>query len=71
MIYAKRQKRATLFEIAINFLLENFDDVESLGGIDSSIRAAITRKLVATGRWLQAKMNGQSFIRWPKLRSKA
>jgi hypothetical protein len=66
-IYAKRQKRAdllsqgdgsvpTLFQIAVNFLVENFEHVESLGGIDSSIRTAITRELVAN-----KKMDGQSF----------
>jgi hypothetical protein len=65
-IYAKRQKRAdllsqgsgvpTLFQITVNFLVENFEHVESLGGIDSSIRTAITRELVAN-----KKMDGQSF----------
>jgi hypothetical protein len=65
-IYAKRQKRAdllsqgngvpTLFQIAVNFLVENFEHVESLGGIDSSIRTAITKELVAN-----KKMDGQSF----------
>jgi hypothetical protein len=65
-IYAKRQKRAdllsqgtgvpTLFQLAVNFLVENFEHVESLGGIDSSIRTAITKELVA-----DKKMDGQSF----------
>ena len=65
-VYAKRQKRhdmlsqgstiPTLFELTVNFLVDNFEHVESLGGIDSSIRTEIVKELVAN-----KKMDGQSF----------
>jgi hypothetical protein len=71
-LYYKRQKRyreetttahrqfgkiPSLFDLCVNFLVENFDNVESLGaGIDSSIRRKICEQLVATGR-----MNGAAF----------
>lgn len=65
-IYAKRQRRAerlleeeeipSLYDLCVNFLVKNFDCVESLGGVDSSIRTSVAHALVAAG-----KMNAQSF----------
>jgi DNA repair protein RAD7 len=58
-IYAKRQKRVdasvkasrlrvpTLYELAVRFVVDHFDDVESLGEVDHDIRSAIARELVA------------------------
>jgi hypothetical protein len=67
--YVKRQKRfireaddrmtgkvPTLFRICVDFLVENFDSVEALGNVDSSIRRSICESLVASG-----KMNGNAF----------
>jgi hypothetical protein len=55
-IYAKRQKRAdvqrgqrrvpTLFQICVNFVVANFEYVESLGDVDNDVRVAISKELV-------------------------
>lgn len=65
-LYAKRQKRAevrskgkavpSLFQICINFLVDNFDYVESLGDVDNVIRSAIAQELVS-----RHKMNNDAF----------
>lgn len=70
-IYAKRRKRAevrskarragggavpSLFETCVNFLVDNFDCVECLGYVDSDVRTAIVRELVARN-----KLDAQSF----------
>jgi len=65
-LYAKRQKRAdlrsqgrgvpSLFELCVNFLVDNFEYVESLGDVDTSIRTAVVKELVASN-----KMDGHSF----------
>ncbi|KAL7475980.1 hypothetical protein ACHAW6_001869 [Cyclotella cf. meneghiniana] len=69
--YAKRRKRfhrqkelaglgsntvPSLFQLCINFLVNNFDHVDSLGVVDHSIRRALCESLVAKG-----KMNGAAF----------
>eukprot|EP00804_Cyclotella_cryptica_P023502 CCRYP_012169-RA/>CCRYP_012169-RA protein AED:0.01 eAED:0.01 QI:113/1/1/1/1/1/2/1983/639 len=69
--YAKRRKRfhrqkelaglgsntvPSLFQLCINFLVKNFDHVDSLGIVDHSIRRALCENLVAEG-----KMNGAAF----------
>jgi len=47
----------TLFRMCVNYIVENFEYVESLGlQVDSSIRTAICESLVAAG-----KMNGAAF----------
>lgn len=56
-LYAKRQKRLegrvrvpTLFQTCVNFVVQNFEYVESLGDVDSSIRRAIAQELVAQNK---------------------
>jgi hypothetical protein len=57
-LYAKRQKRVNsaagsnntikpLFRMCVEYLVENFEHVESLGDVDSSIRRAVCDELVA------------------------
>jgi hypothetical protein len=65
-IYAKRQKRQdvkireqkipSLFQLCTRFLVDNFDCVEALGNVDSSIRAAIAKELVGAN-----KLDAQAF----------
>ena len=65
-LYSKRQKRVdtlssaravpSLFQICVDFLVKNFEYVEGLGDVDSSIRTSVARALVASG-----KMNAESF----------
>jgi hypothetical protein len=65
-LYAKRQKRAdlltqgkavpSLFDLCVQFLVENFEYVESLGNVDTSIRTAVVSALVA-----ENKLNSASF----------
>ena len=65
-IYVKRQKRAeirssaqsmpSLFETCVEFLVDNFDCVESLGFVESDVRTAIVRELVARN-----KLDGTAF----------
>jgi hypothetical protein len=55
-LYAKRQQRQnvkareskipSLFQLCTSFLVDNFDCVEALGDVDSSIRATIAKELV-------------------------
>ena len=55
-LYAKRQKRAeiqrgtrtipTLFQICVDFVVSNFEHVESLGDVDNDVRVAISKELV-------------------------
>jgi len=62
-LYAKRQKRhqvlqqgravPTLFQLCLQFVVENFEHVESLGPIDADVHAAIANQLVAAD-----KLNG-------------
>ena len=69
--YAKRRRRfqkqkdllglgskhvPALFQICVNYLVDNFDYVETLGLVDHSIRTALCENLVAKG-----KMNGAAF----------
>ena len=63
--YAKRRKRATLgeqncfptlLELCVDFLVQHFEHVESLGDVDSSIRTSVAQALVARG-----KLNNESF----------
>jgi DNA repair protein RAD7 len=58
-IYAKRQKRVdasadasrlrvpSLYDLVVRFVVDHFDDVESLGEVDHGIRSSIARELVA------------------------
>jgi hypothetical protein len=57
-LYAKRKRRVelsrsssekvpTLFQLCVNYVVNNFDHVESLGNVGSSIRNAIAHELVA------------------------
>ena len=66
-IYAKRQKRVeaasyaiarvpTLFQLVVDFVVDHFEDVETLGPVEHSIRTALTRELVA-----QHKLDRNSF----------
>ncbi|GKY92375.1 hypothetical protein MPSEU_000208400 [Mayamaea pseudoterrestris] len=65
-IYAKRQKRQdvklneqkipSLFQLCTRFLVDNFDCVDALGNVDSSIRAAIAKELVGSN-----KLDAQAF----------
>lgn len=64
-IYSKRQKRVqaqgktivpTLFQICVNFLVKNFEHVEALGDVESSIRRDVANELVA-----KKKLNGAAF----------
>ncbi|GAX29180.1 DNA repair protein RAD7 [Fistulifera solaris] len=57
--YAKRRQRATLgkqncfptlFELCVDFVVQHFEHVESLGDVDSSIRSRIAHALVARGK---------------------
>lgn len=69
--YAKRRRRLnrqrssmgsgsnyvpSLFQLCVNYLVENFDHIDSLGLVDHSIRVALVERLVAQG-----KMNGAAF----------
>ncbi|KAL7509539.1 hypothetical protein ACHAXN_009549 [Cyclotella atomus] len=69
--YAKRRKRfhkqkdlmglgsnyvPSLFQICVNYLVDNFEHVETLGLVDHSIRVSLCENLVAKG-----KMNGAAF----------
>lgn len=69
--YAKRRKRfhkqkdlmglgsnyvPSLFQVCVNYLVDNFENIESLGLVDHSIRTALCENLVAKG-----KMNGAAF----------
>lgn len=69
--YVKRRKRfhqqkelmglgrnsvPSLFQLCINYLVDNFDHVDSLGLVDHGIRVALCERLVAKG-----KMNGAAF----------
>ncbi|KAL9181198.1 hypothetical protein ACHAXT_010003 [Thalassiosira profunda] len=69
--YAKRRKRVnrqksltgnganyvpSLFQLCANYLVDNFDHIDSLGLVDHSIRRALCERLVAEG-----KMNGAAF----------
>eukprot|EP00980_Cylindrotheca_fusiformis_P031042 scaffold25738_cov127-Cylindrotheca_fusiformis.AAC.2 len=64
-LYAKRQKRVdvrrtnkvpTLFQLCTNFLVDNFEYVESLGDVDNDCRLAISKELVKRNQ-----LNGKSF----------
>jgi hypothetical protein len=65
-IYSKRQKRTqvllmgkkvpSLLDMVVTYLLDNFEHVEALGDVDSSIRALIAKELVA-----QNKLDSQAF----------
>lgn len=46
----------SLFQICVNYLVENFEHIDSLGMVDHSIRRALCERLVAQG-----KMNGAAF----------
>lgn len=58
-IYVKRQKRAdisaeasrirvpSLYDLVVGFVVDHFDDVQSLGDVDHDIRSSIARELVA------------------------
>jgi hypothetical protein len=65
--YAKRQKRVdaykqssqvipSLYQLCVNFVVENFDYIESLGYIDNDVRVSISKELVACN-----KLDGQAF----------
>ena len=63
--YAKRQKRVqvqsmnsvpSLFQLCVQFLVDNFEYVEALGDVDSAIRRNICEELVG-----KKKMNGAAF----------
>jgi hypothetical protein len=55
-IYAKRQKRAdvqrgtrtipTLSQLCVDFVVSNFEHVESLGDVDNDVRVALSKELV-------------------------
>lgn len=66
-IYAKRQRRvdlskgdrsrvSSLFQLAVDFIVDNFSHVESLGEVDNDIRSAIAKELVARN-----KLDSKSF----------
>jgi hypothetical protein len=46
----------SLFDLCVTFLVNNFEYVEGLGNVDSSIRMSVAKSLVSSG-----KMNGDSF----------
>ncbi|GAX25541.1 DNA repair protein RAD7 [Fistulifera solaris] len=57
--YAKRRQRATLgqqscfptlLELCVDFVVQHFEHVDSLGDVDSSIRSRIAHALVARGK---------------------
>jgi hypothetical protein len=64
--YGKRRKRVkvedkgshipSLFKICVDYIVDNFEHVEALGAIDSSIRRSICEELVAKN-----KMDGAAF----------
>jgi hypothetical protein len=67
--YAKRQKRVdtskqssaqttipSLHQLCVQFVVANFDDIESLGYIDNDVRVSISKELVARN-----KLDGQAF----------
>ena len=56
--YQSQNKIPTLFQKCVDYIVDNFENVESLGGpfIDNSIRRAICEALVSKG-----KMNGAAF----------
>lgn len=69
--YAKRRRRfnqqkslmgngtnyvPSLFQLCVNYLVENFEHIETLGLVDHSIRRALCERLVAQG-----KMDGAAF----------
>lgn len=64
--YSKRQKRAqvqdksaslpSLFALCVEFVVDNFEHVEALGDVDSSIRRTICQELVG-----KKKLNGAAF----------
>ncbi len=63
--YSKRQKRAqeqaknrvpSLFHLCVEFLVDNFEHVEALGDVDSTIRRKICEELVT-----KKKMDGAAF----------
>eukprot|EP00536_Pseudo-nitzschia_multiseries_P007626 jgi/Psemu1/287249/fgenesh1_pg.181_\ len=65
--YAKRQRRfdlfksgtsriPSLFQITVNFIVDNFEDVESLGVVENDVRVAIANELVARN-----KLDGGAF----------
>ena len=59
-IYAKRQRRMqpklasrtipTLFQLCVDFVVANFDYVESLGDVDNDVRVSISKELVARNK---------------------
>lgn len=66
-MYSKRQKRAeaqkskitripTLFQLCVDFVVTNFEHVEALGNVDSSIRRTVCNELVA-----KKKLDGAAF----------
>jgi len=46
----------SLFSLCVNYLVDNFDSIDSLGMVDHSIRKALCERLVAEG-----KLNGAAF----------
>jgi hypothetical protein len=63
--YAKRQKRVqmqdktsvpSLFQLCVDFLVDNFEYVQALGDVDNTIRRNICEELVG-----KSKMNGAAF----------
>lgn len=52
----------TLFQLCVNFVVQHFDYVESLGDVDNDVRLALSKELVGRnqldGRALQALVNG-------------
>jgi hypothetical protein len=74
-MYAKRQKRVmlskggdigtripSLFQLCVDFVVQNFEYVESLGDVDNDVRLAISRELVGRnqldGKALEALVHG-------------
>jgi hypothetical protein len=64
-IYVKRQKRVdvakdgksripSLFQLCINFVVDNFEYVEAIGDVDNDVRLAISRELISRNQ-LDAK----------------
>ncbi len=65
--YAKRQRRVelaksdqgripTLFQLTVNFIVDNFEYVESLGDVGNEVRVAIAKELVARNQ-----LDGRAF----------
>jgi len=46
----------SLFQLCVNYLVDNFESIDSLGMVDHSIRRSLCERLVAQG-----KMNGAAF----------